>query len=226
MLPWHTAFTSWAIPAFQQRTNGYVLEFRMARGSRFLLIAVIRVEPLALVMLDGPQRRGIRLVQDHAQDSIKQRRGLRKTLEDQALTCLSPLDDEDKTVAVPRDHLVVDDRSNWRRLDDHQVVGFACDIDELLHLRCSKQLRRVWRPIGDRAGQGVKIQALFPHHKFGQRAWVLQGLLDPYLCIGSYLLRQRLAIEITIDDKHARGRLPSELCREIDCNGCLTFSRV
>ena len=40
--------------------------------SRSLLIAVIGVEPIALIVLDAPQRRGIHLVQDHAQDPIQQ----------------------------------------------------------------------------------------------------------------------------------------------------------
>ena len=32
--------------------------------------------------------------------------------------------------------------------------------------------------------------------------------------------------EIGIDEKHARRRVPAEMRREIDCDGCLAFSRV
>jgi hypothetical protein len=41
------------------------------RALRCLLIAVIGVEPIALIVLDASQRRGVHLVQDHAQDSIQ-----------------------------------------------------------------------------------------------------------------------------------------------------------
>ena len=61
--------------------------FWHSEGSRSLLIGVIILETVALVVLDAPQRRGIHLVQDHAQDPIQQRRGVRKTFADQALTC-------------------------------------------------------------------------------------------------------------------------------------------
>ena len=76
-------------------------------------------------------------------DLIQQHRGVRKTFADQALTCFSPLDDEDEAATVPRNHLVVDDSRHRRRLDDHEVIGFACNLDELFHLLCTKQLRRV-----------------------------------------------------------------------------------
>src|SRR5476651_2204996 len=109
----------------------------MAKVSHSLLIAVIGVEPAAFIVLDAPQRRGIYLVQDYAQYSIQHRRGVRKTLENQALTCFAPLDDEDEAVTVPRDHLVVNDSSQRRCLDDYQVIGLAGNLDKLLHLHRS-----------------------------------------------------------------------------------------
>src|SRR5436190_10746352 len=99
------------------------------KGSRSLLIGVIILEPIALIVLDAPQRSGVHLVQDHTMDPIQQHRGVRKTLADQALTCFPPLDDEDEAATVPRDHLVVDDSSHRRCLDDHEVIGLARNLD-------------------------------------------------------------------------------------------------
>ena len=71
MLPCPPAYKSWAI----RLSNGAQRDIRWNSGwpevSRSLLIAVIGVEPVALIVLDAPQRRGIHLVQDHAQDSIQ-----------------------------------------------------------------------------------------------------------------------------------------------------------
>src|SRR5258708_21266717 len=97
--------------AFDSAQNDTRGNFGWPEVSRSLLIAVIGVEPIALIVLDAPQRRGVHLVEDHAQDAIQQAGGVRKTLPHQALTCFPPLDDENETVAISRDHLVVDDRS-------------------------------------------------------------------------------------------------------------------
>src|SRR5262245_45824643 len=111
--------------AFQKRKR----EYPGWEVSRALLVGIVGVEPITLVVLDAPKRRGIRLVQDNAQDLIHERRRVRKTLKDQPLTCFSPLNDEDEAVAVPRDHLVVNDRSHRRCLDDYQVIRLARNLD-------------------------------------------------------------------------------------------------
>jgi hypothetical protein len=41
------------------------------KTSRFFLIAIVSMEAVPLVVLNAAQRSGIRLIQDHAEDSIQ-----------------------------------------------------------------------------------------------------------------------------------------------------------
>ena len=86
-------------------------------------------EAIALIAFDTLQCSRVRLVENDAHNSVQEGRSVIETLKDHALTCFSLLDDDDETVAVPRDHLVVNDCSHRGRLDDHQVIGFARRID-------------------------------------------------------------------------------------------------
>src|SRR5262245_48343872 len=105
---------------------------------RSLLIVI--PEPIALVSLDGSQRRRVDLIEDDACDTLTNARCLRKRLLDKTSLGLSPFDHEYEAIDETPDHLDVHDGHDWRNLDDNVVVGLSRSKQQLLHLCRSKQL--------------------------------------------------------------------------------------
>src|SRR5262245_22028925 len=166
-------------------------------------LLIVVPEPVALVGLDGSQRRRIHLIEHDAGDTLTNARRLRKRLLHKASLGLSLFDDEYEAINETPDQLDVHDGHDWRNLNDNVVVGLSRSKQQLLHLCRSKQLGRIRNASRKSARQYMQPGALSFANERCQPRRILESFNQSLTCVWCQCSSQKPSMQISVDHQGA-----------------------